>query len=195
MSRHTDFREFEAFAKNFEKLEKQVDQIAEKAIKELAARLLGLVIKRTPPAKTQKKEVPILDENGNKAVYKIGKKKGKVKTKTITVKSGGTLRRGWTAKTHQEAEAGTGDGENARDYADGLSVKHSGGSYTIEIINPVEYASYVEFGHRTRNHKGFVLGKYMLTIPEQTVNKAAPQVVQKIIEKFLTEAINGQQNN
>ena len=41
-------------------------------------------------------------------------------------KVGGTLRRGWTI------------GE----------VKHEGNDCIIEVINPLEYASYVEYGHR-----------------------------------------------
>lgn len=191
MGRHTDFRGLEAFAKNFEKLEKNVDQIAEKAIKELAARLLALVIKRTPPLRTQKKTVPVLDENGKKVIYKRGKNKGKVKTKTTTAKHGGTLKRGWTAKTHREAEAGTGNGGDVGSYVNSVSVKQAGKVYTVEVINPVEYASYVEFGHRTRNHKDWVDGQYMLKISSDIVDRAAPQVVQKIIEKFLSEAING----
>ena len=55
-------------------------------------------------------------------------------------RQGGTLRRGWTV------------GE----------IKHTGNTYEIEIINPVEYAMYVEYGHRTRNHKGWVRGKLCL---------------------------------
>ena len=35
-------------------------------------------------------------------------------------------------------------------------VRKNGDSYEIEIINSVEYANYVEFGHRTRDHKGWV---------------------------------------
>ena len=61
---------------------------------------------------------------------------------SVSSKMGGTLRRGWTVGT----------------------VIKSGKQYNIEVINSVEYASYVEFGHRTRNHKGWVPGQYMLTI-------------------------------
>ncbi len=82
-----------------------------------------------------------------------------------TGKHGGTLRRGWTV----------GD------------VIHDGANYKIEVINPVEYASYVEYGHRTRGHKGWVPGKFMLTISCQEVEQQAPAIIEKNLEKILRE--------
>ena len=55
----------------------------------------------------------------------------------------------------------------------------------IEIVNPVEYASYVEFGHRTVNHEGWVQGRFMLTISEGEIQDIAPQVLEAKIKKFL----------
>lgn len=80
-------------------------------------------------------------------------------------KKGGTLRRGWTVG----------------------NVVKSGGSYTIDIINPVEYASYVEFGHRTANHSGWVDGKFMLTISEQELQKNAPKILMNRLNRFMKE--------
>lgn len=65
------------------------------------------------------------------------------------------------------------------------SITQNGGNYVIEIINPVEYASYVEYGHRTKNHKGWVNGKFMLSISEQELQKITPQVLEKQILKQL----------
>lgn len=90
-------------------------------------------------------------------------------------KVGGTLRRGWTT------------GKSATAYVDSLTVKHSGNLYTIEIVNPVEYASYVEFGHRTRNGEGWVEGKFMLTISEQEIQSATPKILESKITKMLGE--------
>ena len=90
-------------------------------------------------------------------------------------KKGGTLRRGWTGSQRASAQA----------YADSLAVSHSGGSYVIEITNPVEYAPYVEYGHRTANHKGWVRGLFMLTISEQEIQESAPRILEKKIRKFL----------
>ena len=104
---------------------------------------------------------------------------------------GGTLRRGWTSKSHKEAESGTGKSSVSEGiaYADSLKINHYGGFLVIEIINPVEYASYVEYGHRTRNHKGWVPGRFMLTISEQEMQGIAPKVLEAKIKKFLGECM------
>ena len=81
-------------------------------------------------------------------------------------KKGGTLRREWTIG----------------------KIESINGVYKIEIINPVEYASYVEFGHRTANHKGWVGGKFMLTISEQEIQNIAPRVLEKKIKQKLEAA-------
>ncbi len=86
---------------------------------------------------------------------------------------GGTLRRGWTA------------GQSVSNYVNGLTVNHFGGKYVIEITNPTEYASYVEFGHRTRNHTGWVEGRFMLTISEQEVQANAPAILESKLKKEL----------
>lgn len=123
------------------------DVFVESFAKELAARLLAKVIKRTPVG-----DYP----NGS------GKK-------------GGTLRRGWTGEKRASASG----------YADTLTVNHVGDKYVIEIINPVEYASYVEYGHRTANHKGWVPGVFMMTISEQELQAIAPKVLERKIKKYM----------
>lgn len=90
-------------------------------------------------------------------------------------KLGGTLRRGWTGESNKGAAA----------YAASLNVTHSGGTYTVEITNPIEYASYVEYGHRTANHAGWVEGKFMLTISENEIRSMAPAILQKKLETYL----------
>ena len=125
----------------------QIDQFLTSCAKELAARLLAKVIKRTPVGQ-----------------YPEG-----------SGKTGGTLRRGWTA----------GNSSNATAYANSLQVQKVGGDYVIEIINPVEYASYVEFGHRTRNHQGWVEGQFMLTISEEEIRKSAPAILEKKLKNYL----------
>lgn len=145
-----NFDELKDLKKKLSNLEqKKVEEFMESCAKELAARLLAKVIKRTPVG-----------------VYPSGS--GKV---------GGTLRRGWTAEKNQ----------NARSYANSLKIQHVGNVYKIEIINPVEYASYVEYGHRTRNHKGWVEGKFMMTISEQEIQTIAPKVLENKIKKLLGE--------
>ena len=145
-----NFQDFEKIKNNLEKLnQEQVDLFIDACAKELAARLLAKVIKRTP-----------VGDYPNSS----GKK-------------GGTLRRGWTGGKNSSAVA----------YADSLTIHHFGDAYVIEIINPVEYASYVEFGHRTANHKGWVTGRFMLTISEQEIQQAAPAIIEKKLMKQMGE--------
>ena len=148
---NVDFRELQEFRRKMEASlnDDQINDFIESCAKELAARLLAKVIKRTP-----------VGDYPNSS----GKK-------------GGTLRRGWTGGKTQSAVA----------YADSLTIHHFGDAYVIEIVNPVEYASYVEFGHRTSNHKGWVNGRFMLTISEQEIQNAAPAIIEKKLMKQMGE--------
>ncbi|MCX7715041.1 MAG: HK97 gp10 family phage protein [Clostridia bacterium] len=174
-----NFKELEKFQRNLEKLSDENTRIfCEKCAKELAARLLAKVIKRTPTGVYDK---PV------KFITKEGKQ---VSFTPHTGKSGGTLRRGWTAKTEAEAESGTGNGTDAATYANSLAIRKVGNEYQVEIINPIHYASYVEFGHRTANHKGWVQGKFMLTISEQELDAQAPKILENKLKKYLEECFN-----
>mgnify|MGYP001954982769 FL=1 len=157
-----DFKQLKNLQKKLDKLQKDdFDAFCREVAKELAARLLAKVIKRTLPGQYPAE----------------------------TGKVGGTLRRGWTAKT--EAEAIAGRTPNAKAYVNSLNVAKVGDVYQIEIINPVHYASYVEYGHRTRNHKGWVPGKFMLTISANELETQAPKILEKKIIKYLGECFNG----
>ena len=156
-----DYDELKKLQEQIEKFgdSAQIDLFMTSCAKELAARLLSKVIKRTITGQ-----------------YPEG-----------SGKTGGTLRRGWTSETHEEAASGSGNGKNAKEWANSRTVTKEGSDYVIEIINPVEYASYVEFGHRTRNHKGWVEGHFMLTISEDEIRKSAPKILEKKLEKYLKE--------
>ena len=96
-------------------------------------------------------------------------------------RKGGTLRRGWTGGKNTDAEA----------FAKSLEIEKSGNTYTITVENNVEYAPYVEYGHRTRGGKGFVPGKRMLETSEQELKALAPKILQDKLEKFLKGVLNG----
>ena len=110
------------------------DAFYEAAVKELAARLLALVKKRTPVIS-------------------------------------GPLRRGWTVGELKKSESG----------------------YEIEVIDPIEYASYVEFGHRTRGGKGWVPGRFMMTVSASELEGMAPEILQRKLNAYLKEALDGGQ--
>lgn len=57
----------------------------------------------------------------------------------------------------------------------------------VTITNSADYASYVEFGHRTRGGKGWVEGRYMMTKTEQKIEASAP----KYIDHKLKQALRG----
>lgn len=150
----TDFKQLKRLQKKMEKLQSgDFDKFCEEAAKELAARLLGKVIRRTP-----------VDD--------------------------GVLRRGWTVQTESQAQAG-GNPKNVKAYAESLIVTKVGSMYEIEVINPVNYASYVEFGHRTANHAGWVNGRFMLTISEQELDAQAPKILEQKLMKFLGGVFDG----
>jgi len=143
-----DFKDVEKFRDRLDTAsQSDIDFFFENCAKELAARLLAKVIKRTP-------------------VGQYPKSSGKV---------GGTLRRGWT----------NGENSNASKYAESLKIEKKTGYYEITISNPVEYAGYVENGHRTRNHKGWVKGLFMLKISEEELRVQSPLILQKKMEQYL----------
>ena len=195
------------FQKEVEKLKEQAEPFAEECTKELGARVLAKVIKRTPVGDYQKDNELMRYKRDNK---KKGVKAGDIKLtkggkarrekyklvsfktaagKTVSFradtsgKKGGTLRRGWTSHTHAEAESGSAG--NAKEYAASLPVKRNGNKLTLDIVNPVEYASYVEYGHRTRGGKGFVRGQFMLEKSRREVDKIKDKVVEDKLNKFL----------
>lgn len=152
-----DYKQLQKLRDNLTKLQSaDLDKFCRDVSKELAARLLALVIPRTPVGRYPK----------------------------ASGKKGGTLRRGWTARTEQEATGG--GNSDAKAYAQSLPITKQGGSYVVEVINPVHYASYVEFGHRTVNG-GWVNGHYFLTISEQDLEKLAPALIEKKLNALLRE--------
>ena len=129
-----DARELRKLRDELEKLQ-EPEEFMKDCAKELAARLLRMVVQRTP-ADT------------------------------------GTLRRAWTAGTSSEG------------YANSVQVNHSGNVYEIAITNPKEYVSYVEYGHRTPNHKGWVPGKFMMKISEEELERIAPAILEQRIYRY-----------
>lgn len=76
----------------------------------------------------------------------------------------GELRRNWNTESFESAK-----------------------SYDVEIYNQTSYASYVEYGHRTRGGGGFVPGKLMLTNGELRIRKKAPAIIKKRLNEMVEE--------
>ena len=147
-----DFKQLQKLRDNLGKLQSaDMEKFCRDVSKELAARLLALVIPRTPVGQYPK----------------------------ASGKKGGTLRRGWTAGSW-----------DAKAYAEALPVDKQGSTYTVEVINPVKYASYVEFGHRTADGTGWVPGQYFLTLSEQDLRNLAPGLIERKLNGLLREVFN-----
>ena len=89
------------------------------------------------------------------------------RTKERTPADSGDLRRAWTVS----------------------SIKRVDKWYKIVISNNLKYGAYVEYGHRTRNHKGWVPGKFMLTISAKEIESLAPAVIEKRVKSFLNQVM------
>ena len=184
-----EYRQLIKLRDNLAKLQSaDLDKFCRDTSKELAARLLSLVIPATPVG-NYKTEVKVTAKRDSKH-----HKKGDVYTKRVnrSGKMGGTLRRGWTARTEGEAAGGQGHptADQAKAYAEALPISKQGTTYVVEVINPVHYASYVEFGHRTPSGKGWVQGQYFLTLSEQELRGRAPAIIEDKLKKLLRGAFN-----
>ncbi|MCI8876473.1 MAG: HK97 gp10 family phage protein [Lachnospiraceae bacterium] len=187
-----DYRELEKFRDKIERLSgSEADQFLEECAKELAARLLRKVILKTPVGdyntywtdNGRHDGVRIVDENNRPIVLERSDQKG------------GTLRRGWTTQASFGGQGG--NPGRAYDFSN-IVVHHYGENYVVDIVNPVEYASYVEYGHRQtpgryvpeigkRLKAGWVKGHFMLTISEKEIRRSAPKVLERKFKKYLEE--------
>lgn len=80
-----------------------------------------------------------------------------------TMRQGGELRRNWVLGGVQS----TGDG------------------YVVTISNNTEYASWVENGHRTADHSGWVEGQFFLKITMDQIMDQLPKIVGPAYREYL----------
>ena len=170
-----DNRQLIRLRDNLKEFENEKNKIIEDCAKELSARLLRLVIKKTPVG-----QKPKFAKKSGKAKGNSGKsksfltKEGDILQKYWSGYVGGNLRRGWTVSP----------------------PVRSGDKISIMVANPVEYASYVEYGHRqqvgryvpmlgVKLKKSWVKGKFMLTTSEKEIKKIAPELLDRRIKEGL----------
>lgn len=174
-----DFKELAEFQKRVEKLNSSMRQdFVEQCAKELAARLLEKVIKRTPVGKRMKKP----EKMSEKVKGASGKSRSFLTAEGARYKEywsgyqGGELKRAWTMRTIR-----------------------SGKLFRTIVYNPKKYASYVEYGHRQtpgrfvpalgkRLKVAWVPGKLMMTTSAQELRSIAPALLRKWLEEELREA-------
>ena len=85
------------------------------------------------------------------------------RTVRLTPVRRGVLRRGWKI-------------ENPRG---------RGSEHTLDVANHVEYAPYVEYGHRTKGGTGWARGRYMLTKSLLDVARVTEKYLTTELEKVL----------
>lgn len=164
----SDFRELSRFKAKLErKLQgAELEKFMRDATKFLTAQFLAKVIEKTP----------VDDKSRNHR--------------------GGTLRRGWIV-------GGGGDALSqanvspavlealAKEFASTISVRKSGKNFIVRVDNPTPYASYVEFGHRTRNGggMGFVEGQKFQLKTEMEIQAHASAMLGDILEQKIQEVM------
>lgn len=154
-----DYKQFKELADSIEKFQKEdMDTICRNIAKNLAARLLRMVRKRTPVG--QYEVITYTGKDGSTRSYNEGMQ-------------GGTLRRNWKIEA---------------------TITRKADGYEIRVINPTEYAEYVESGHRQEPGRfvpqigkslsnGFTLGRYMLRDSENELRGKADAIAQIQLEK------------
>ena len=202
-----DFSDLKRFQKKMEKMANaDVDKFCREVSKELTARLLKKVIEKTPVGHKPKiegsKTEKVKSENGKTKSFLT--KEGAMLEKHWDGYKGGTLRQGWTAKTQSEAEGkaqALGGSVDTTEFLKTVKINSYGGYYVIEIMNPVEYADYVESGHRQTPGRyvpaigkklvqSFVPGRNMLKISIDELNAQKDAVIEKKLMEFLKKAMD-----
>lgn len=203
------------FSKNLEHLNKKgMNDISEIILREMTLRFLSKVIQLTPVGQSKYVRRRLKGENGQYLRYTRGKNKGRIKTKRTNVYTGGTLRRGWIVKQNissrifrrklQITNKFKPTQAEIEDFVKKLKFKKVGNIYKITVVNPVEYAKYVNYGHRKRRKKGYygkgptvikstdwVQGYFFLEKAEKYINNPANynKVFKELYERELKRRI------
>lgn len=183
-----DFRELEEFRDKMQAFaDDKSSQFCDECTKELASRLLAKVIRRTPVGVAPEEFNGTEGKKKRRETTKVQGEDGKTRS-FLTADAaryqqywsgyvGGTLRRGWTAS---------------------LPYNVMNNTHRIDIINQVEYASYVEYGHRQepgrfvpslgkRLKQSWVPGKFMMTDSVKELDAQADSIVQRKLDNFLRQ--------
>ncbi len=172
-----DFSQMKRFQKQLEELQRDQDKFCRECADYLAQRLLAKVKKRTPVGRAPKlasKTVKVKGASGKSRTFLSAQ------ASYWAGYTGGTLRRGWTTSIHRK-----------------------GNDYVIEINNPAQYASYVEYGHRQTPgrfvpaigktlKKAWVPGQFMMTISMRELEEQAPAMIEKKLTEMIRRALDAE---
>lgn len=180
-----DFRQLQELERKLSRLSRgDFDKFCRQTARELAARLLADVKKRTPTgsvpddiSKNRKSKIAVVGASGKKR--KLFSREAAIYQQYWAGYTGGSLRNAWTVTL----------------------APRTGSAYVVTIINNLEYASYVEYGHRQQPGRyvpalgkslkeAWVPGKYMLTIALQDLERILPALLEQRLYSFLQEVMS-----
>ena len=178
----------EIMKKNLENIQKNQAEIMASLVKSLGALLLRKVIFRTP----------VGDYENDFQTYKRDNKKKSIKAGDVKYdKNGNAKRKGYKSVTSKNVTYiyRRRGGNLRRNWTIGQVFKN-GNIYSVEVINPTHYASYVEYGHRQtpgrfvpvlgkKLKRAWVPGRFMLTISENEIKENMDAILEKKLDSIL----------
>lgn len=167
-----DLKELESA---FKKIQKDKEDMFRTIARQVALRFLMYVIPDTPTQENKKIVIT-----------------GPSFSKTYDIR-GGALKRGWIG---QETPGGEPSASEIKAYADTLPVQVSGKRRSVTVSNNVEYAPYVNYGHRQKVGRyvpvlgktltsSWVDGQYMLENATKNVQSMAQGLVNKLALQWM----------
>lgn len=177
-----DFKELKALEQRLEQLEKvDMDRVCRQAANQIAQLLLNKVKKRTPVG-----VVP--DDIWQRRKSKVSATGASGKTRKFFSREAAIYHDYWSGY----------QGGTLRDAWEILPIEKHGDQYIITVLNPTEYASYVEYGHRQTPGRyvpalgkslkaSWVKGRLMMTISVQDVETMVPSILQQALYQCLKE--------
>lgn len=158
-----NYRQLEQFANKLQRelQGRELEEFLKGAVKFLTAQFLAYVIPKTP----------VDDKN--------------------KYHRGGTLRRNWIAgkgdSSFEKKELTSNDvTPYVEEFMTTVSVMKLGNSkYLLRVKNNTEYASYVEYGHRTRGGNGYVPPQHFMTDTEAEIDGSAVRMLEDLLEEKL----------
>lgn len=168
-----DFGGLTTLIANLQGMQDEQDKVIKRMSQRLAQIFLREVKRRTPVgSKPEFETVTVKSENGRKRKFLTAAAANA--TEYWRGYQGGALRRAWVIR----------------------GVRRIGGVWTATIFNPMEYASYVENGHRQKPgrfvpalgkilKKNWVEGRFMMRLSAEYVEKEGAAYVQQEFEKYL----------
>lgn len=70
------------------------------------------------------------------------------------------------------------------------SARRSGRTLTLKVYNNTDYASYVEYGHRKRNGKGYVEGQLFMATAQYKVEDESQAYYEKSLMNYVNSKLS-----